>query len=90
MCHELSKFAVPFERQVGVPIKYDGVCLETGFRIDIWVARQLVVELKTVEQLAPVHEAQLMTYLRLSDSRLGFLFNFYSKRLSESMMRRAL
>ena len=75
-CHELSLRRIPFCRQLNLPICYEGIRLESGLRIDILVDDSVVVELKTVEKLLPVHEAQLITYLKLSNKRLGFLLNF--------------
>lgn len=74
--HELTKREMAFNRQVLVPIVYDGVKLEEGLRIDILVEKQIVIELKAVEAILPVHRAQLLTYLRLTGHRLGFLINF--------------
>lgn len=74
--HELRKRGVPVERQVAVPIVYDGQPLDVGFRIDLLVDRRIIVELKSVEKVIPLYNAQLMTYLKLSGLRLGFLVNF--------------
>lgn len=76
LCHELSLRGIPFQRQVELPVCYEGIRLEAGFRIDILVDSCLVVELKTVDSLSPLHEAQLLTYLKLSNNRLGLLLNF--------------
>lgn len=76
MCYELSQRGIPFQRQVRLPIVYDGRRLESGLRLDLLVNRTIVVELKAVEQMLPVFEAQLLSYLRLSALRLGFLINF--------------
>ena len=76
MCHELSKRKIAFQRQLHWPILYDGVRLESGLRIDLLVEGQLIVELKAVEQLVPLYEAQLLTYLKLTGLRLGLLINF--------------
>jgi GxxExxY protein len=70
LCHELSKRKMPFQRQVELPIEYDGVRLETGLRIDVLVDGCVIVELKAVESLLPLHQAQLLTYLKLT--RSGF------------------
>ncbi len=74
--HELSKRGIPFRRQLDLPVLYDGVRLETGLRIDVLVDDRIVIELKSVESVLPVHEAQLLTYLKLANKRLGFLLNF--------------
>lgn len=76
LCHELKKSAVPHQRQLSLPINYDGLRIDDGFFIDVLVADSVLVELKAVEAIHPRHEAQLMTYLRLSKKRLGFLINF--------------
>ena len=90
MCHELAKMGVPFEHQFDMPVEYDGVRLETGLRLDIWVDGQVVVELKVVEELRPVHHAQLLTYMKLSGSRLGFLINFNVAQLRDGIVRMVL
>jgi GxxExxY protein len=76
LCHELHKSGVAFERQVSMPVLYDGLRLDAGLRLDIVVAGCLIVELKAVEQILPVHKAQMLTYLKLSGIRLGLLINF--------------
>ena len=76
MCHELKKRGVPFAKQVSLPIVYDGLRLESGLRLDLLVHDTVVVELKAVEQMLPVFEAQLLSYLKLTNLRLGFLINF--------------
>lgn len=73
--------------QVSLPIIYDGQQLESGFRLDMLVEKCVIVELKSVEAMNPVYEAQIMTYLRLSDVRLGFLINFNVKHLKEGIKR---
>ncbi len=74
--HELELRGVAFERQVPLPVMYKGVQLECGYRLDIVVEDLVVVELKAVERIEQVHEAQLLTYLRLTDLWLGLLINF--------------
>lgn len=76
LCHELNKRDISFQRQVTVPVVYDGIEIEAGLRIDIWIEDKLIVELKAVEQLHEVHQAQLMTYMKLTNNRLGLLINF--------------
>src|SRR5215207_6606877 len=71
LVHELTKMGMYSERQVPLPVVYDELKLEAGFRIDVLVERRLVVELKAVEVLLPVHRAQVLTYLKLSGYRLG-------------------
>ena len=76
LIYELKKAGFDPERQVKLPIIYDGVKLGADLCIDIWLERCLIVELKTVETVLPVHHAQLMTYLKLTNNRLGLLINF--------------
>jgi GxxExxY protein len=76
MVHELNKRRLRVERQVALPITYDGATLDAGLRLDLVVGKCVIVELKVVEALAPVHTAQLLTYLKLSGIRLGLLINF--------------
>lgn len=75
-CYELSKQGTPHQRQVKVPIVYDGTLLDEDLRLDVLVADLVICEFKAVDQLNPVWEAQLITYLKLSKKRLGFLINF--------------
>lgn len=76
LAHELTKHGLKVERQVALPVHYDGVKIEAGLRLDLLVEGKLIVELKAVETLLPVHKAQLLTYLKLSKRRLGLLINF--------------
>ncbi|MDD8019028.1 MAG: GxxExxY protein [Bacteroidota bacterium] len=76
LCHELKKQGVTFQRQVSIPIMYDGIKLNDGLKIDILVGDRLIVELKAVEEMNPVFQAQLLTYLKLTKKRLGLLINF--------------
>ena len=76
LCHELHLRDVSFERQVPVPVEYKGIKLDCGYRIDLVVGGSLVLELKCVESVLPVHEAQLLTYLRLTGKRVGLILNF--------------
>ena len=73
---ELAKRGIGHERQVSVPVTYEGVTVEPGLRLDLIANNCVVVELKSVEKLLPVHEAQILTYLKLSGMRLGLLLNF--------------
>ena len=76
LAHELERRGNGVLRQMGLPVVYESVKLEAGYRVDLMVDGVVVVEVKSVDALAPVHEAQLLTYLRLSGRRLGFLINF--------------
>ena len=75
------------ERQKAVPLEYKGIALGDGFRIDLLVNDQLIVEIKAVAQIQAIHEAQLLTYLRLADKRLGLLINFNEKTIKEGVKR---
>ncbi|HEY5313804.1 MAG TPA: GxxExxY protein [Pirellulales bacterium] len=87
LCHELSKRGVPFKRQVLLPVMYDGVRLDAGLRMDIWVEESVVVELKSVERMIPLYEAQLLSYLKLTGNRLGLLLNFNVPLLKDGIKR---
>lgn len=87
LCHELRKRGLKVERQVAVPIVYDGLQFEEGFRADIVVEDKVVLELKSVEHVLPVHSKQTLTYIRLMDRRLGFLINFGAARIKDGIWR---
>ncbi|MEI6178725.1 MAG: GxxExxY protein [Verrucomicrobiota bacterium] len=74
--HELKKRGFNVQRQMAQPVYYDGIVIDVGYRIDLLVGDAIIIELKAVEQLAPIHHAQLLTYLKLSGKSLGFLINF--------------
>ncbi len=76
MAHELRKRGLQVEEEVSLPVIWDDVKMEVGFRIDLFVNRSLIVELKSIEKVAAVHKKTLLTYLRLADCRLGLLMNF--------------
>ncbi|MDQ3019667.1 MAG: GxxExxY protein [Bacteroidota bacterium] len=75
-CHELTKKSLSFERQVSLPIKYDGLCFNEGFRIDVLIEDKVICELKAVNEMNPVYEAQVLTHMKLTNKRIGFLINF--------------
>jgi len=87
LCRELSNRNVPFQCQAALPIVYDGVRLDAGLRLDLLVADLVVVELKSVEKMIPLFEAQLLTYLKLSGKRLGLLINFNVPLLKDGIKR---
>jgi GxxExxY protein len=87
LCFELAEAALEFRRHVSVPVVYRGQFLEAGFRADIVVAHELILEIKSVEALCPIHEAQLLTYLRMSAYRIGLLMNFNALRLKDGLRR---
>lgn len=76
LAYEIEKRGHAVQQQVELPIVYDGISLDAGYRIDLLIEGAIVVEAKSVESLAPIHQAQLLTYLKLSGHRLGFLMNF--------------
>jgi GxxExxY protein len=76
LCEELRLRKIPFERQKGVPIRYRGLILDPGFRLDLLIGDELILELKSVERIHELHEAQLLTYLRLANKPVGLLINF--------------
>lgn len=87
LCRELAVRTVPFVREHPVPLHYKGLRLECGYRLDLLVAGILIVEVKSVSELTPLHEAQLLTYLRLSDLPLGLLLNFNVSVMKEGIQR---
>src|SRR5262249_25973050 len=87
LTHELRKRGLRVETQKPIPIIYEGVTLEIGFRADMVVEDKVIVELKSVEEIAPVHKKQLLTYLRLADKRLGLLINFGEKLIKDGISR---
>ena len=76
LCHELRMRNVVFDRGIALPLRYKGLALEQGYRLDLVVAGSIIVELKSVEKLMPVHQAQVLTYLKLKRLPLGLLINF--------------
>jgi len=87
LCFELHAESVPFERQVALPIVYKTIALDCAYRMDVVVEKQLVVEIKSVDRIMPNHEAQMLTYLRLSGYKVGLLMNFNSVTLKEGLRR---
>ena len=90
LAFELSRRGIPVERQKSIPVMYEGLRIEAGYRVDLLVAGKIIVELKAVERLDPIHEAQLLSYLRLANRRIGFLINFNVRLLKEGIHRRVL
>ncbi len=87
LTHELSKRGLKAQSQVGLPVIYDGVKIDVGYRIDVLVEDRVIVELKAVSAVAAIHEAQLLSYLRLSGKRVGLLINFNVLRLKDGIKR---
>jgi GxxExxY protein len=87
LAYELSRRRLKVDRQRLLPVNYHGVPIDSGYRIDLIVEEQVIVELKTVEQLLPIHEAQLLSYVRLSGCKIGLLINFNVKLLKDGVRR---
>jgi GxxExxY protein len=89
-CHELSLRRIPFSRQQPLPLEYKGVKLDCGYRIDLVADGKVIIELKCVDKVLPVHEAQLLTYLRLLDIKVGLILNFHSAYMKDGIRRMVL
>jgi GxxExxY protein len=87
LSYELEKQGLPARRQVMVPIRYEDLTVDNGYRIDLLVGDRVVVELKVVEAILPVHRGQLLSYLKLGNFRLGYLFNFHVARMRDGIVR---
>ena len=87
LCYELEKAGIKYEKQKELIINYKGVRLDNGYRIDILVENDIIIELKSVEALLPVHTAQIMTYIKLSKKRIGLLINFNVTNLQNGIHR---
>ena len=90
LAYELQLRGLSFQRQLNVPVIYKGIRLDCGYCIDLLVADAVIVELKAVEKLLPVHEAQLLTYMKLMKKRFGLLINFNAPVVSRAILRRVL
>ena len=90
LCHELNRAGLRFRRQVESPIKYDDVAIAAMLRLDLLVEDRVIVEVKSVDQILKVHEAQLLTYLRVTGMRLGLLINFNTAHLRDGIRRRII
>ena len=90
LCHELSIRGVSFKRQQSLPVKYKGVSLDCGYKLDLVVQDRVVLELKCVEKLLPIHDAQLLTYMRLGGYKVGLLLNFNVPLMKDGIVRRVL
>lgn len=88
--HELLRSGLHTQRQVGLPIIYHEVKLDVGYRLDLLVEHQVIVEIKAVKVTTPVHTAQLLTYLRLANKPIGLLINFHTRNLQQGIQRFAL
>ncbi len=90
LCRELSLRRLEFKRQVPVPIEYKGVRLASGYVADLIVSDTVILELKAIEHILPVHQAQLLSYMRLAGKRIGLLINFNVPVLRDGIWRRVL
>lgn len=90
LCHELHLKGLPFQRQVRVPVLYKGVSLDCDYQIDLVIRNEVIVELKSIEKILPVHEAQLLTYMKLTGKTVGLLINFNVPVLRQGIVRRVL
>ncbi|MGC2107889.1 MAG: GxxExxY protein [Candidatus Korobacteraceae bacterium] len=90
LCHELALRRIDFKTQVPLPIDYKGIHLDCAYRMDLVVGGKLAVELKSVDKILPIHNAQLLTYLRLSGMRVGLLINFNVPMLRQGIVRKIL
>jgi GxxExxY protein len=87
LVHELKKRGLSVKTQVSMPIYYDGECLEDMYRIDVLVEDCVIIEIKSIETILPVHKSQVITYLSFSNLRVGFLMNFNTRLFSEGIQR---
>ena len=90
LCYEFARRRIPFERQVPLPLAVEEIKLRCGYRMDFVVDRSVVVELKSIDGFLPIHEAQLLTYLRLGGYPVGLMINFNVRKLKDGIMRRVL
>jgi GxxExxY protein len=90
LCHELTQNGIPYSRQVPLPVVYKGIALDCAYRLDLVLDGKLIVEVKTVEKLLPIHTAQLLTYLRLTGIAVGLLMNFNAEALRTGIKRVSL
>jgi GxxExxY protein len=90
LCHELALRGLSFQRQIELPVEYKGLKLNCGYKIDLLVRNEVILELKAVEKLLPIHQAQLLTYLKLAHKRVGLLINFNVPLLTQGIIRRVL
>ena len=87
LAHELNRQNIAFQLQLAQPVLYKGISLDCGYRIDVLVENQLIIELKSVEKLLGIHEAQLLTYMKLAEIKIGLLMNFNVTKLKEGIKR---
>jgi len=88
LAYELTQQGIPFRKEIDLPVQYKGIRLDCGYRLDLIVDEQLIVELKSVDKLAPIHEAQLLTYMKLAGISIGLLLNFNVLKLKDGGIKR--
>lgn len=87
LAYELKQRGVNFQLQYGLPVEYKGIKLDCGYRIDVFVDEKLIVELKSVDRILPIHEAQILTYMKLAKVKVGLLINFNVLRVKDGIKR---
>jgi GxxExxY protein len=87
LCYELERNGLKFERQVPLPVVYKGIKLDCGYRMDIVIENSVIVEVKAVENLIPVHDAQVLSYLKLYNKKVGLIMNFHVPILKKGLKR---
>jgi GxxExxY protein len=90
LCHELDLRGIEYKKQIQLPVKYKSIQLDCGYRLDILIENKIVIELKSVEKILPIHDAQLLTYLKLGGWQLGMIFNFNVSLLKHGIKRKVL
>jgi GxxExxY protein len=90
LAQELTAAGIAFETEKPIGVAYKGMQIDCGFRLDIWVENMLIVEIKAIEKLQPIHRAQLLTYMKMTKSSIGLLINFNSRVLKDGLVRLAL
>ncbi|MCD4772060.1 MAG: GxxExxY protein [Bacteroidales bacterium] len=86
-CHELEKRGLKYQRQINIPVVYDGITFDEGLRLDVLVENQIICELKAIETINPVWEAQILSHLKLTKNRLGYLINFNVSNIGKGIRR---
>jgi GxxExxY protein len=87
LCYELAKHKIRFQKQKTIPVVYDNIKFDIGFRADVIAEENVIIEIKSIEQLAPVHHKQLLTYLKLTNLKLGLLVNFNVNLIKDGIKR---
>lgn len=87
LAHELKQKGINFKLQYGLPVEYKGIKLDCGYRVDVFIENNLIVELKSVDKIIPIHEAQLLSYMKLSKVKVGLIINFNVVKLKDGIKR---